>query len=51
MSYFTPNLIALSPPAPVLQYICNYLLDTPPANQIPLNQICLRLLNKDFWLC
>ncbi|KIL66585.1 hypothetical protein M378DRAFT_160578 [Amanita muscaria Koide BX008] len=39
ISYFAPKLIALSPPAPVLNYICNYLIDTPTANQIPLNQV------------
>ncbi|KIL59048.1 hypothetical protein M378DRAFT_15079 [Amanita muscaria Koide BX008] len=39
ISYFTPNLIALSPPALVLNYVRNYLIDTPTANQIPLNQV------------
>lgn len=39
ISYFAPNLIALSPPAPVLDYICNYLIDTPTTDQKPLNQV------------
>jgi hypothetical protein len=38
ITYFTPNLIALSPSLPVLKYICNY-LDTPVDTQRPLHKV------------
>lgn len=43
LSYFTPSRIALCPPIPVLQYINDYVSNTPIADQLPLHEVCTYL--------
>ncbi|KIM43652.1 hypothetical protein M413DRAFT_25981 [Hebeloma cylindrosporum] len=43
MGYFTSNTIALSPSLPVLDYLCNYLKNTPVPDQMPLHKVCSQL--------
>jgi hypothetical protein len=40
IGYFTPHAIALSPAVPVLNYLCDYLNNTPTPEQKPLHKVC-----------
>jgi hypothetical protein len=46
MAYIAPNLIALSPPVPVLRYIIQYLVNTPRAEQMPLHKV---RVGMEYW--
>ncbi|KAF9519335.1 hypothetical protein BS47DRAFT_1337094 [Hydnum rufescens UP504] len=39
VGFFTPDLIALAPALPILQYILHYINHTPAANQIPMHEV------------